>query len=92
MEIINVITIENDVIQEVESFKVYDKHLSDEEIETAELKYKQSVRIAESYFLKKAKEYGWTEDEISESDLLDDGRYETEFTVYANVNLVWSQI
>ena len=46
----------------------------------------------EDYFIKKATKYGWTEKEISKSDLLDDGRYETEYTVYANVNLVWSQV
>ena len=92
MEIINVITIENDVIHEVESFKVYDKDLSDEEVEVAEKLHANSVRIAEDYFIKKATKYGWTEKEISKSDLLDDGRYETEYTVYANVNLVWSQV
>ena len=92
MEIINVITIENDVIQEVESFLVYDKDLSDEEIDVAESKFKKSVQTAEDYFLKKAKEYGWTEDEVSKDDLLEEGRYETEFTVYANVNLCWSQV
>jgi len=74
MEIINVIKIENDVIQEVESYK------------------KDDVELAEKSFLDKAREYGWTPDEISESDLLDDGRYETEFQIYANVNLVWSNI
>ena len=41
---------------------------------------------------KEDEKYGWTEKEISKSDLLDDGRYETEYTVYANVNLVWSQV
>ena len=91
-EIINVITIENDVIQDVQSFVVYDKNCSDEEIDVAESKFKKSVQVAEDYFIKKAKEYGWTEEEISKSDLLDDGRYETEFQVYGNVNLVWSQI
>ena len=74
MEIINVIKIENDVIQDVKSFK------------------KEDVELAEKDFLDKAREYGWTPDEISESDLLDDGRYETEFQIYANVNLVWSNI
>ena len=81
MRVISVITIENDVIQEVESFGIFEEQLSQEVVEQAE-----------ALFLKKAKEYGWTEDEISESDLLDEGRYETEFTVYANVNLCWSEI
>ena len=74
MEIINVIKIENDVIQDVKSFK------------------KEDVELAEKDFLDKAREYGWTPDEISKSDLLDDGRYETEFQIYANVNLVWSDV
>jgi hypothetical protein len=74
MEIISVITIENDVIQNVESFK------------------KEDVELAEKSFLNKAREYGWTTDEISEADVLDEGRYETEFQIYANVNLVWSTI
>jgi hypothetical protein len=74
MEIINVVKIENDVIQNVESYK------------------KDDVELAEQDFLSKAKEYGWTPDEISEEDLLSDGRYETEFQIYANVNLVWSTI
>jgi hypothetical protein len=74
MEIISVITIENDVIQNVESYK------------------KDDVELAEKAFLDKAREYGWTPDEISESDVLDEGRYETEFQIYANVNLVWSTI
>jgi hypothetical protein len=74
MEIINVIKIENDVIQSVESFK------------------KDDVELAEKSFLDIAKGYGWTPDEISEEDLLSDGRYETEFQIYANVNLVWSTI
>ena len=81
MRIINVITIENDVIQDVDSFGIFEEQLSNEVVEKAE-----------ELFLKKAKEYGWTEDEISESDLLDDGRYETEHLIYANVNLVWSDI
>jgi hypothetical protein len=74
MEIINVIKIENDVIQSVESFK------------------KDDVELAEKSFLEIAEGYGWTTDEISEEDLLSDGRYETEFQIYANVNLVWSTI
>ena len=74
MELINVIKIENDVIQDVETYK------------------KEDVELAEKSFLEKAKEYGWTPDEISEEDLLSDGRYETEFQIYANVNLVWSTI
>lgn len=74
MEIINVITIENDVIQEVKSFK------------------KDDLDAAETYFIEKAMKYGWKGEEIPEEELLEEGRYETEFTVYANVNLVWSWI
>ena len=74
MEIISVITIENDVIQEVDSYR------------------KEDVELAEKEFLRKAREYGWTPEEISETDVLDEGRYETEHHVYANVNLVWSTI
>jgi len=74
MEIINVIKIENDVIQDVKSFK------------------KEDVKLAEKDFLDKAKGYGWTPDEISESDVLEEGRYETEYSIYANVNLCWSQV
>jgi hypothetical protein len=81
MRVINVITIENDVIQDIESFGIFEEQLSQEVVEKAE-----------ALFLQKAREYGWTEDEISEADLLDDGRYETEFTVYANVNICWSEI
>ena len=94
MEIINVITIENDVIQDVTSFQVYNKHLSDDEIDVAESKFKKSVQVAEDYFIMKAKEYGYDadEDNLSLNELLEDGRYETEFRVYANVNLVWSDI
>ena len=92
MEIINVITIVNDVIDDVESFAVYDRDLSDEEIEVAESKYKESVEAAENKFLRKAKELGWTEEEISKADLLDEGHYETEFQQYANVNICWTRI
>lgn len=74
MEIISVITIENDVIQEVKSFK------------------KADVDTAETYFIEKAMGYGWKGEEIPEEELLEEGRYETEFTVYANVNLVWSTV
>ena len=74
MELINVIKIENDVIQDVETFK------------------KEDVELAEKSFLEKAKAYGWTTDEISEENLLEDGRYETEFQVYGNVNLVWTTL
>ena len=92
MEIINIIKIENGIVKDVDSFKVYDRDLSDEEIEVAESKYKESVEVAEKEFLRKAKELGWTEKEMTKADLLDEGFYDTEFEIYASVNICWTQV
>ena len=85
MRIINVVTIKNGVVDEIESFGVFEEQLVDDVVEAAEKK-----------FIEEAKKLGFTEDnddEITEDDLLDGGYFEA--TIGGNIKSVcisWSDI
>ena len=73
MEIINVIVIKDNVVNDIESFEVYDTDLSDEEFEVAEKLEVESVQKGESYFREKCVEWGAKEVDIDA--YLEDGCY-----------------
>ena len=73
MEIINVIVIKDNVVNDIESFEVYDTDLSDEEFEVAEKLEVESVQKGESYFREKCVELGAKEVDIDA--YLEDGCY-----------------
>jgi len=84
MRIINVITMDAGVIDNVHSFAIYEEQLSNE-----------IVQQAEELFLIKAREFGYDEqeeDQMSEDDLLSEGWYESENGTYPSVSIVWSEV
>jgi len=92
-EIINVITIRNGVVNDIESFIVYDTDLSDEEIEVANELERKSVKVAEDYFKTKVCEmsgHKWDEEEFN--NLLDDGLYHPNYSGRDSVCICWTQI
>jgi hypothetical protein len=81
MRIINVVTIKDGVVDEIESFGIFEEQLSDEVVEEAE-----------KLFFDKAKALGYVEDEedTSGNDELIDGGY---FSIAnASVCISWSGI
>jgi hypothetical protein len=79
MRVINVVKIKDGVVDDIESFGVFEEQLVDDVVE-----------VAEKDFLNKAKELGAnTEDEDVEEELLDDGYYEI---ANASVCISWSDI
>jgi hypothetical protein len=81
MRIINVVTIKEGVVDEIESFGIFEEQLSDE-----------VVAEAEKSFMDKAKALGYVSDEedTSEDDELIDGGY---FSIAnASVCISWSDI
>lgn len=85
MRIVNIITMSSGVIDNIDSFAIYEEQLSDEVVEKAE-----------ELFLTKAKEFGFDEDdedsEVSKDDILDSGWYESPNGSYPSVSIVWSDI
>lgn len=83
MDIINVITMDAGVIENVQSFAIHEPQLS-----------KEIVQQAEELFLIKAKEFGFDEEEdgMSEDDLLSEGWYESPNGSYPSVTIVWSNV
>ena len=83
MRVINVITMDAGVIDNVQSFGIYEEQLSNE-----------IVQKAEELFLIKAREFGFNvqEDGMSEDDLLSDGWYESPNGTYPSVSIVWSDV
>lgn len=81
MRVINVVRIKNGLLDNIESFAIYEEQLSDDVVEAAE-----------SEFKKQASEIGWTEEELSEDELLEEAYYETEFEQYVSVCLSWSEV
>lgn len=81
MRVINIVRIKNGLLDNIESFAIYEEQLSDDVVEAAE-----------SEFKKQASEIGWTEEELSEDELLEEAYYETEFEQYVSVCLSWSEV
>ncbi len=82
MRIINVITQSAGVIDNITSFAIHEEQLTNEVVEKAE-----------ELFMKKAKEFGFEEDEDQlEEDLLGDGWYESPNGSYPSVAIVWSDV
>lgn len=81
MRIINVVKINDNILDEITSFGVFEEQLSDDVVADAEAK-----------FIEVAKEIGFTEnnfDQITEADLLDDGYYKLDDM---SVCIAWSDI
>jgi len=81
MRIINIITQDAGVINEVTSFGVFEEQLVNDVVEKAE-----------ELFMKKAKEYGFDEEDCDDADILSDGWYESPNGTYPSVAIVWSDI
>lgn len=93
MRVINVVTIKNNVVDNIDSFGVFEEQLSDEVVEAAE-----------KAFVEKAKELGFNPDVDSEIDptdeLLDNAYYENRYfeekgkVLYQHVSVCisWSDI
>jgi hypothetical protein len=81
MRVINVVTIKEGVVNEIESFGVFEEQLVND-----------VVKPAEELFVKKAKELGCnTDDEDEVKAILDNGYYESANT-NKSVCISWSEI
>lgn len=80
MRVINVITIKDGVVDDIESFGIFEEQLSDEVVAEAEKK-----------FIDKAKELGYVSDDndLIDDDLIDDGYFQI---ANASVCISWSDI
>jgi len=84
MRVINLVTIKAGVVDNIESFAVWEEQLSDD-----------VVKVAEKRFLEIAKELGWNpeeEDEMTEEELLDNGYYECETGTWDSICITWSDV
>lgn len=83
MRIINLVTIKAGVVDNIESFAVWEEQL-----------VQDVVDVAEKRFLEIAKQLGWdeAEDEITEEELLDNGYFECETGTWDSVCITWSDV
>lgn len=84
MRIINLVTIKAGVVDNIESFAVWEEQLSDD-----------VVKVAEKRFLEIAKELGWNPDDHycdNEDDLLSEGYYECETGTWDSICITWSDV
>ena len=80
MRVINVVTIKNGVVDEIQSFGIFEEQLSQEIVERAE-----------EIFKAKAKELECTADDEEMEDIIGDGYYEHD-SLHLSVCLSWSDI
>ncbi len=83
MRIINVVRIKNGVLDNIDSFGVYEEQL-----------VQDVVKVAEAEFIKQVKELGWCPDDHwceTEDELLEEAYYETD-NGDVNVCISWSDI
>ena len=82
MRVINVVRVKNDVVDNIESFGVFEEQLVND-----------VSQAAEKEFLKQAKELGFDDsDEDDVQAILDNGYYETEGFEVQTVCISWSDI
>jgi hypothetical protein len=84
MRVINVVTIKAGVVDNIESFGVFEEQLSQEVVEKAEAK-----------FMEIAKQLGWTPEDHyceTEDDLINEGYFECETGTWDSVCISWSDI
>jgi hypothetical protein len=79
MRILNVITVKNGIVDDVQSFGIFEEQLSEDVTE-----------IAEKVFIKSAKEIGFVETDEDDADaIIEEGYYQI---ANASVCLTWSSI
>jgi hypothetical protein len=84
MRIINLVTIKAGVVDNIESYAVWEEQL-----------VQDVVDVAEKRFLEIAKELGWDENEedaITEEELLDGGYFECETGTWDSICISWSDV
>lgn len=84
MRVINVVTIDDGVINNIDSFGIFEEQLSSD-----------VVIKAEELFLQIAKKLGWNPEDhycTNEDDLLSEAYYESENGTYPSVCISWSDI
>lgn len=84
MRVINLITIKAGVVDNIESFGVFEEQLVQDVVDAAEKR-----------FLEIAKKLGWDEDdedEMTEEELLDNGYFECETGTWDSICITWSDI
>ena len=84
MRVINLVTIKAGVVDNIESFAVWEEQLVQDVVDAAEKR-----------FLEIAKELGWDENEedgISEEQILEDGYFECETGTWDSICISWSDV
>ncbi len=80
MRIINVVTIRDNILDNIESFAIYEDQLSND-----------VVKEAENYFIKKAEELGFLGNDFdADDDLIDSGYFENDTN--ESVCISWSSV
>jgi hypothetical protein len=84
MRIINLVTIKAGVVDNIESYAVWEEQL-----------VQDVVDVAEKRFLEIAKELGWDENEedaTTEEQILEDGYFECETGTWDSICISWSDV
>jgi hypothetical protein len=83
MRVINVVMIKDGVVDNVESFGVFD-----------ESKVQEVVKEAEEKFIEQATYLGFgsNREDVTEGQILEDGYFEPQYGIYASVCITWSEI
>lgn len=87
MRIINVVEVLNGVVDNIESFGVFEEQLSEEVVEKAEDFFRQKVT---EKMQKQTSDVDEIEDAVEEG--IENGVWSTEFQEYYDISIIWSDI